>query len=405
MDIKGFPSVDASPADDPLSGASYSPSPPEPVADEIPQATEPPPAKLKPPGGTDEFYTIVDLLAESKRRGASDLHLTVGAPPTLRIDGELVPMDYPKANQDEIKGVIYSMMNEMQIKEFEIAREYDFAYSLKNFGRFRVNVFLQRGSLATAIRTVPSDKLSIDQLGLPPVTKDLALRPRGIIFVTGPTGSGKTTSLAAMVDYINENRNAHIITVEDPIEFLHSHKKCLVNQRELGPDTNSFSSALRHVLRQDPDVIMVGELRDLESMQVAITAAETGHLVLTTLHTNDAAQTIDRIIDVFPPSQQAQIRLQLANSLQAIFCQTLCKKKGGGRVMAYELLIANNAIRNLIREGKIHQIPTAIETGQGQGMQTMITSLIELVKQEIVDREEARSHASSPSEFDAQFQL
>jgi len=294
------------------------------------------------------------------------------------------------------------MMSEIQIKQFEINREFDFAYSVPKLGRFRVNVFRQRGSVAAAIRAVPVQKHSITELGLPPVTKDLVLRPRGIIFVTGPTGCGKTTSLAAMIDYINAHRNAHIITIEDPIEFLHNHKKSLVNQRELGPDTNSFASALRHVLRQDPDVILVGELRDLESMQVAITAAETGHLVLTTLHTNDASQTIDRIIDVFPPAQQAQIRLQLANSLQAIFCQTLVKKISGGRCLAYELLIATTAIRNLIREGKVHQISTSIETGYKLGMRTMTTSLVELVRNNIVSREEARSHATNPADFDNQ---
>lgn len=350
-------------------------------------------------------HTIIDLLRITLDKGASDLHLTAGAPPHLRIDGELQPLPLPRYTPPDIKGTVYSMMSEMQIKHFELDREFDFAYSIKNLGRFRVNVFMQRGSVGCVVRSVPTSKMSIEKLGLPAITKDLIMRPRGIVFVTGPTGSGKTTSLAAMIDYINEHRHGHIITVEDPIEFLHEHKNCLVNQRELGPDTQGFSSALRHVLRQDPDIVLVGELRDTESMATAITAAETGHLVLTTLHTNDAAQTIDRIIDVFPPHQQAQIRLQLANSLQAIFCQTLCRRISGGRVLAYELLVASNAIRNLIREGKIHQIPTSIETGQSLGMKTMNMSLFELVKKNQVTREEARAHATNPADFEKMFSL
>jgi len=375
---------------------------PEPPTEDVAESER---AEAARPMDTADLITIIDLLQEALALSASDLHLTAGAPPNVRVDGELRPMSLPPYTPADIKGVVYSMMSEQQIKQFEMAHEFDFAYSVKNLGRFRVNVFMQRGSVACAIRAVPTNKQSMEALGLPPVTKDLIMRPRGIIFVTGPTGSGKTTSLAAMIDYINERRRAHIITIEDPIEFLHQHQQSIVNQRELGPDTASFASAMRHVLRQDPDVILVGELRDLESMATAITAAETGHLVLTTLHTNDASQTIDRIIDVFPAHQQAQIRLQLANSLQAIFCQTLCRRVGGGRVLAYELLIANNAIRNLIREGKIHQIPTTIETGQSQGMRTMQMSLYELVKRNIVTREEARAHASNPGDFDKLFSL
>ena len=354
---------------------------------------------------TGVTHTIIDLLRITLEKKASDLHLTAGAPPHLRIDGELAPLPLPRFAPPDIKGLIYSMMSEQQIKVFELNREFDFAYSVKRLGRFRVNVFMQRGSVGCVVRSVPTMKNTIEQLGLPAITKDLIMRPRGIIFVTGPTGSGKTTSLAAMIDYINEHRHGHIITIEDPIEFLHEHKNCLVNQRELGPDTQSFASALRHVLRQDPDIVLVGELRDTESMSTAITAAETGHLVLTTLHTNDAAQTIDRIIDVFPPHQQAQIRLQLANSLQAIFCQTLCRRITGGRVLAYELLIATNAIRNLVREGKIHQIPTSIETGQSVGMKTMNMSLLDLVKKNQVTKEEARTHATNPAEFEKMFVL
>jgi twitching motility protein PilT len=350
-------------------------------------------------------HTIVDLLGEMISRRASDLHLTVGSPPCIRVDGEINPLGYPRYLPQDVKGLVFSMMREDQIKQFEIEHEFDFAYGIKTLGRFRVNVFMQRGSVGCVIRAVPTTKKTMEELGLPPVTKDLIMRPRGIILVTGPTGSGKSTSLAAMIDYINDNRKAHIITVEDPIEFLHEHKSCLVNQRELGPDTQSFAVALKHVLRQDPDVILVGEMRDLETMATAITAAETGHLVFATLHTNDAAQTIDRIIDVFPPHQQAQIRLQIANSLQAIFCQCLCRRVGGGRVMAYELLIANNAIRNLIREGKIHQIPSAIEVGQQIGMKTLTMVLTDLVNKQVVTREEARTHASNPADFDKFFTI
>jgi twitching motility protein PilT len=364
-------------------------------------AAAPPPVESKGEG----FLTILDLLREVQRNEASDLHLTAGAPPHLRIDGELQPMNLPIYTPPELKGVVYSMMTEQQIKQFEVAHEFDFAYSVKSLGRYRVNVFMQRGSTACAIRAVPTNKQSIDALGLPAVTKDLIMRPRGIILVTGPTGSGKTTSLAAMIDYINEHRRCHIITVEDPIEFLHQHKQSLVNQRELGPDTSSFASAMRHVLRQDPDVILVGELRDLESMSTAITAAETGHLVLTTLHTNDAAQTIDRIINFFAPHQQSQIRLQLANSLQAIFCQTLCRRVGVGRILAYELLVATSGVRNLIRDNKIHQIQTSIETGQQHGMRTMNKSLFELVRRNLITREEARAHATNPTDFDKLFSL
>jgi twitching motility protein PilT len=351
-----------------------------------------------------DFYTILDLMREAVERGASDVHLTAGSPPALRMDGEIHPLALEPLTGKILKELIYSMMSETQIRTFELERELDFSYSIKNLGRFRVNVFQQRGSVGSVIRTVPTTKLTIEQLGLPLVTKDLVLRPRGLILVTGPTGSGKTTSLAAMIDFVNENRKGHIITIEDPIEFLHDHKGCLVNQREIGADTLGFAQALKRVLRQDPDVILVGELRDTESMGTAITAAETGHLVFATLHTNDAAQTIDRIIDVFPVHQQAQIRLQLANSLQAVFCQTLVRRVGGGRCLAYELLIANNAARNLIREGKIHQIPTVIETNVAMGMRTLETSLVDLVKKQIVSKEDAREHASNPGEFDKHFQ-
>ena len=375
-------------------------------ADVVKAGQPPAPSGLQAPADSAGLsYTILDLLMDAVGRSASDLHLTAGAPPHLRIDGELQALELPVLSPSDIKGLVYSMMSEKQIKNFELEHEFDFAYSVKNIGRFRVNVFQQRSSVGCVIRSVPTMKLSIEELGLPALTKDLIMRPRGIVFCTGPTGSGKSTSLAAMIDYINNHRHCHIITIEDPIEFLHQHKRSLVNQRELGQDTDSFAKSLRHVLRQDPDVILVGELRDIESMATAITAAETGHLVLTTLHTNDAAQTIDRIIDVFPAHQQAQIRLQLANSLQAIFCQTLCKRITGGRALAYELLVANNAVRNLIREGKIHQIPSTIETGQAFGMRTLSMSLIELVHKNVITREEAREHATNPTEFDKLFRV
>jgi len=388
---------------DPLSGMGrFTPTAPvEPKAEYKPDKTI---DVSKGEIGVD--YTIVDLLKMVQDQGASDLHLAAGAPPHIRVDGDLQPLSLPRLDPSEIKGLVYSMMSMKQISDFEQALEYDFAYSVKNMGRFRVNVFRQRGSVGCVTRAVPTMKLSIEELGLPSKTKDLIMLPRGIIFVTGPTGSGKTTSLAAMIDFINSNPNsrAHIMTVEDPIEYLHKHKYCLVNQRELGHDTQAFSKALRHVLRQDPDVILVGELRDIESMQTAITAAETGHLVLTTLHTNDAAQTVDRIIDVFPEAQQNQIKLQLANSLQAIFCQTLCKRIGGGRVMAYELLIATNAVRNLIREGRTHQLKNTMEISQDIGMRTMNMSLVELVRKNIVTREEAREHSTVPAELDKELQ-
>jgi len=386
----------------PTAPSSVETQPDDPFSTKQPPKPAPGPA-VKSDVGVD--YTVVDLLRIVQDKGASDLHLAAGSPPCLRIDGELQPMALPKLDPAEIKGLVYTMMSMKQIKDFEMEKEFDFAYSVKNMGRFRVNVFKQRNSIGCVARAVPSMKLSIEELGLPAKTKELISLPRGIIFVTGPTGSGKTTSLAAMIDYINRQRRCHIITIEDPIEFLHKHNLSLVNQRELNQDTDSCAKALRHVLRQDPDVILVGELRDLESMSAAITAAETGHLVLTTLHTNDAAQSIDRIIDVFPASQQNQIKLMLANSLQAIFCQTLCKRIGGGRVMAYELLIANSAVRNLIRKGDIHQIPSTIEVHARLGMRTLNKPLVELVRSNQITLEEAREHSSDPANLEKEMRL
>jgi twitching motility protein PilT len=349
-----------------------------------------------------EEYFVDDLLHEVKVRGASDLHLTVGVPPTMRVNGELLPMGETKLDPKGLKLLVYSMMEEGQIKRFELDRELDFAYSVGGLGRFRVNVFLQRDSVAAVMRAIPVEIPQIKDLGLPDVTKELVTLPRGLILVTGPTGSGKSTSLAAMIDAINTTRKCHIITIEDPIEFLHKHKMSLVNQREVGSDTLSFANALKHVLRQDPDVILVGEMRDLETISTAITAAETGHLVFATLHTIDAPQTIDRIIDVFPPGQQGQIRLQLSNSIQAIFCQTLCRKISGGRVPAIEVMIGTPAIRNLIREAKTHQLSSSIQMSQKQGMQTMDQSLKDLFKKRLISKEEAVSKASAPHDL-AQF--
>ncbi|MEP0813401.1 MAG: type IV pilus twitching motility protein PilT [bacterium] len=346
----------------------------------------------------EEIY-IDDLLHAMIQKGASDLHLTVGVPPVFRISGDLVRQGERNFGPKELKTLIYSIMDEQQIRRFENEKELDFAYSVSGLGRFRVNVFYQRDSHAAVLRAIASEIKTVEQLGIPSITKELALLPRGLFLVTGPTGSGKSTTLAALIDYINQNRKCHIITIEDPIEYLHKHKGCVVNQREVGSDTFGFLEALKRVLRQDPDVILLGEMRDLETISTAITAAETGHMVFATLHTIDAAQTIDRIIDVFPPVQQEQIRLQLSNAIQGVLCQTLAKKVTGGRVPAVELMIGTNAIRALIREGKTHQIHTTIQMSGKQGMITMDQSLKDLYKKNIISKEEALSLCSNPSEF------
>ena len=342
-----------------------------------------------------------EILLEVVGRRASDLHLTAGAPPTLRERGALVAINgYGPLTPDDTREFIYSILSTEQRRRLETDLQLDFAYLVPGKARFRVNAFHQRGALAAAFRLIPHQMVAIDDLGLPAIVHTLTRRPRGLVLVTGPTGSGKTTSLAAMIDEINSTRAEHIITIEDPIEFLHTHKKSLVNQRELGSDAQSFGAALRAALREDPDVILVGEMRDLETIATALTAAETGHLVFATLHTQDAAQTIDRVIDVFPPEQQNQIRVQLSVTLQGIMSQTLLPKAdGSGRCAAVEILIPTPGVRNLIREAKAHQIPSAIQTGASVGMQSMDSSLATLVRAGQITKELAHARSSTPEEL------
>lgn len=329
-----------------------------------------------------EELALTDLLVTVLERGASDLHLTAGARPTIRLNGSLMPLeDRPILTPPVLQQMMYEILTQRQRERFEEELELDFAYAVPGRARFRVNLYRQREALGAAFRLIPYEIKKLEDLGVPPSVSNFAQLPRGFVLVTGPTGSGKSTTLAGIVDLANRQRRDHIMTVEDPIEFLHQHKSCLVNQREVGDDTRSFGNALKHVLRQDPDIILVGEMRDLETISVALTAAETGHLVFATLHTQDAAQTIDRVIDVFPPHQQQQVRVQLAGSLQGIVAQTLCKTADGrGRVVATEVLVATPAIRNLIREGKTHQIYSALQAGARHGMHTMDQHLAELFK-------------------------
>ncbi|MFA4015014.1 MAG: hypothetical protein RUDDFDWM_000080 [Candidatus Fervidibacterota bacterium] len=343
---------------------------------------------------------IDDLLRIVVEKNASDLHLCVGVPPVLRIDGRLYRTPFMPAEPAQTQRLIYEILTDDQIQRFENELELDFSYSLQNIARFRVNVFKDRGNVAAAFRLIPRRIPSIRELGLPVILEELILKPRGLILVTGPTGSGKSTTLAAMIDHLNNTDSRHVITIEDPIEYMHTHKKCIINQREIGQDTLSFAKALRSALREDPDVILVGEMRDLETIATAITAAETGHLVLATLHTNNAAETIDRIIDVFPAEQQAQIRVQLSNNLVAVLSQQLLPRASGrGRVAAMEIMIATPAIRNLIREGKTHQIPSIIQTSGEVGMQTMDQALRDLYLQGIITYEDAMSRAQRPEEL------
>ncbi len=343
------------------------------------------------------MLNIVELLLLCMEKGASDLHLTAAMPPVLRIHGELMVMkEYPPISRDELRKMIYGCLSDAQKRKFEKELELDFSLHFPNTDRFRVNVHMQRGSVEAAFRRVASQIPSWEELGLPSVVKELARKPNGLILVTGPTGVGKSTTLAAMVNLINEEFRKLIITIEDPIEYLHRHKKSIVKQREVHQDTLSFAAALKHALRQDPDVIVVGEMRDLETISTAITAAETGHLVLATLHTVDAAQTVERIIDVFPSYQQQQIRLQLADCLQAVLSQQLLKRKDGkGRVLAMEILICTPAIRNVIREMRIEQIPNLIQTGGQYGMQTMDKAISNLLKQDLISLEEAATYAKN----------
>jgi len=340
---------------------------------------------------------IPELLQIVVDRGASDLHLTTGSPPVVRLNGVLHRLeDYPKLEPDQLQRMIYSILTQRNRERLEQDLELDVSYALPGKGRFRVNVYFQRDALGAAFRMIPFEIRTIEQLGLPPQVEDFARLPRGLVLVTGPTGSGKSTTLASLVDVVNSERDEHIMTVEDPIEFLHKHKRCIVNQREVGHDTHSFSEALRHVLRQDPDVILVGEMRDLETIQTALTAAETGHLVFATLHTQDAPQTIDRVIDVFPPFQQQQVRVQLAVTLQGVVTQQLLPTSDRmGRVPAAEIMVATPAIRNLIREAKIHQIYSSMQAGAKYGMKTMDQHLAEMVRAGRITYETAaeRCHA------------
>jgi twitching motility protein PilT len=345
-----------------------------------------------------DFAAVLTKMVEVR---ASDVHLTPGFPPAVRVRGRIVPMDdYPPLSPQETREIVYSILNDSQRKKFENQQQLDFAYAIPGVARFRVNCFFQRGAISAAFRHIPTEILSLDSLGLPLVLEEFTRKPRGFVLMTGPTGSGKSTSLASMVDLINEQREEHILTIEDPIEFLHQHKKCIVNQREIGSDAHDFASALKAALREDPDVILVGEMRDLETISTALTAAETGHLVFATLHTQSTAQTVDRIIDVFPPHQQQQVRMQLSIALQGIVTQQLLPTADGStRVVACEVLVPTPAIRNLIREGKTHQIYSALQTSGAMGMQTMDAHLAQLVRRGQITRSLAEQRASVPEEL------
>jgi len=353
------------------------------------------------PDQEDVQIPVPELLVALLEIGGSDLHLTAGTPPVVRVNGDLERLDkYPSLTPRALQGMIYAILPQKLRERFEQELELDMSYSLPGQARFRVNVYQQRDALGAAFRLIPFEIKKLDELGLPGVVADLARFPRGFVVVTGPTGSGKSTTLASMVDVVNEERAGHIMTVEDPIEFLHRHKKCIVNQREVGADTHGFGQALKHVLRQDPDVILVGEMRDLETISTAITAAETGHLVFATLHTQDAPQTIDRIIDVFPPHQQQQVRVQLATTLQGVVTQQLLQTADGqGRAVAAEVLVTTPAIRNLIREGKVHQIYSAMQAGGRFGMQTMDMSIASLVKAGRISQQMAFERCHDPEEL------
>ena len=341
------------------------------------------------------------LLKAMIEKGASDLHVTTGSPPQLRIDGKMIPLKTAPLTAPETKQLCYSILTDSQKHKFEEHNELDLSFGVKGLSRFRANVFMQRGAVAGAFRTIPFRILSFEELGLPNVVVELARKPRGLILVTGPTGSGKTTTLAAIIDKINSERNEHIITIEDPIEYLHAHKGCVVNQREVGADTVSFKNALKYILRQDPDVVLIGEMRDLETIESALVVAETGHLAFATLHTNSAVQTINRIIDVFPPYQQPQVRAQLSFVLEGVVSQTLIPKAdGSGRALALEVMVPNAAIRNLIREDKVHQIYSQLQVGQDKfGMQTMNQSLAILYKRRQISLDDAMARTSSPDEL------
>lgn len=345
-----------------------------------------------------ELQDLLQMVIEKK---ASDLHLTTGAPPQFRIDGKLMSFDNTVLTAPETKRLCYSVLTDAQRHKFEEENELDFSFGIKGLSRFRGNIYVQRGAVAGAFRAISFDILNFSELGIPPIVNELIKRPKGLVLVTGPTGTGKSTTLAAMIDKLNNEKNAHIITVEDPIEYLHRHKNCIVNQREVNSDTKSFSSALRHILRQDPDIILIGEMRDLETIQAALITAETGHLTFATLHTNSSVETINRIIDVFPPHQQQQIRTQLSFVLEGVLAQQLIPKAGGrGRALAMEVMIPNPAIRNLIREDKIQQVYSLMQVGQAKfGMQTMNQALFSLVERHLITLENAMERSHNLEEF------
>ena len=347
------------------------------------------------------MLNLPDLLKTMIEKGGSDLHITTGIPPMVRLHGRVMPLGDKPLTPTETKQLAYSILTEVQKHKFEEDKELDFSFGIKGLSRFRANVFIQRGAVGMAIRTIPYRIFTFEELGLPPVVAELCNRPKGLILVTGPTGSGKSTTLATMIDKINSEREEHIVTIEDPIEYVHQHKKCIVNQREIHSDTYSFKVALKHVLRQDPDKVLIGEMRDLETIEAALTIAETGHLTFATLHTNSAVQTINRIIDVFPPHQQPQVRAQLSFVLEGVLCQTLIPRADGrGRVLALEIMIPNPAIRNLIREDKVHQIYSAMQTGQEKyGMQTMNQSLMNHYLRRNITYEQALACSTMPDEL------
>jgi twitching motility protein PilT len=342
---------------------------------------------------------IAELLAFSVKHNASDLHLSAGLPPMIRVDGDIRRINVPALEHKVVHALVYDIMNDKQRKDFEEFLETDFSFEIPGLARFRVNAFNQARGASAVFRTIPSKVLTLEDLGCPQTFKDIVDVPRGLVLVTGPTGSGKSTTLAAMMDYKNDNDYSHILTIEDPIEFVHASKKCLINQREVHRDTLGFAEALRSALREDPDIILVGELRDLETIRLALTAAETGHLVFGTLHTSSAAKTIDRIIDVFPAGEKSMVRSMLSESLRAVIAQTLLKKIGGGRIAAWEIMVGTPAIRNLIREDKVAQMYSAIQTGQAAGMQTMDQALKELVQKGIVSRLDAKAKAQNKDQL------
>jgi twitching motility protein PilT len=346
-------------------------------------------------------FNLHQLLKIMIEKGASDLHITTGSPPQLRIDGELTPLKVPPLTATETKQLCYSILTDAQKQKFEEHNELDLSFGVKGLSRFRANIFMQRGAVAGAFRTIPFKIMSFEELGLPPVVYDLTKKARGLVLVTGPTGSGKTTTLASIIAKINEERHEHIITIEDPIEYLHPHKNCIVNQREVGADTNSFSTALKYILRQDPDVVLIGEMRDLETIEAALNTAETGHLVFATLHTNSAVQTINRIIDAFPPHQQPQVRAQLSFVLEGVLTQSLIPKYNQpGRVLAVEVLIPTPAVRNLIREEKVHQIYSHMQVGQAKyGMQTMNQALFSLYQKKLISLDDAMIYSTDLEEL------